>query len=173
MRAPVLALPTSLPATIESLIAKLHWKEIAPESDLTEFGCKVHRCSAKSTKSCTIEEPKTATVHSHGPVYRTLFVAEEMRNFGNAMFVLAQREERRRIEEAERLEDSSGTQKYQRFEDLYEDQESPDLLRLDPAKWMDQDHYAVLGLRNMRWRATDEDIKKACTANSCKYSVFF
>lgn len=30
----------------------------------------------------------------------------------------------------------------------------------DPAKWKEQDHYAVLGLKNKRHRATEEDIRK-------------
>ena len=29
------------------------------------------------------------------------------------------------------------------------------------GEWKDQDHYALLGLENLRWRATQDDIKKA------------
>ncbi|XP_055704550.1 dnaJ homolog subfamily C member 2 [Phlebotomus papatasi] len=37
-----------------------------------------------------------------------------------------------------------------------------DFLRsLDPKEWKDQDHYAVLGLKNLRFNATDDDIKRA------------
>ncbi|VDB87064.1 unnamed protein product [Peniophora sp. CBMAI 1063] len=39
--------------------------------------------------------------------------------------------------------------------------ESPELLLLDPKEWKKQDHYAVLGLSKLRWRATDEQIKIA------------
>lgn len=35
------------------------------------------------------------------------------------------------------------------------------LLSLDPAEWKKQDHYRVLGLTNLRSKATDEDIKQA------------
>ncbi|CAG0918053.1 unnamed protein product [Notodromas monacha] len=35
------------------------------------------------------------------------------------------------------------------------------LRKLDPRKWKDQDHYAVLGLKSLRYRATEEDIRKA------------
>lgn len=35
------------------------------------------------------------------------------------------------------------------------------LRSLNPADWKDQDHYAVLGLRKFRYKATDDDIKKA------------
>ncbi|KAI8805088.1 hypothetical protein BJ742DRAFT_775504 [Cladochytrium replicatum] len=39
--------------------------------------------------------------------------------------------------------------------------ETPALLRSDPLKWKTQDHYAILGLSKKRWRATDEQIKRA------------
>ncbi|KAJ3183644.1 hypothetical protein HDU85_002073 [Gaertneriomyces sp. JEL0708] len=46
--------------------------------------------------------------------------------------------------------------------DLDEDEvESPKLLKSDPLKWKEQDHYAVLGLSAMRYKATEEDIKRA------------
>ncbi|XP_035912076.1 dnaJ homolog subfamily C member 2 [Anopheles stephensi] len=35
------------------------------------------------------------------------------------------------------------------------------LKSLDPKDWKNQDHYAVLGLKKMRFEATDEDIKRA------------
>ena len=38
-----------------------------------------------------------------------------------------------------------------------------DFLRsLDPKKWKDQDHYAVLGIKNLRHKATEDIIKRAC-----------
>ena len=33
---------------------------------------------------------------------------------------------------------------------------------LDPTQWKDQDHYAILGLGKLRYKATQQDIKKAC-----------
>ncbi|KAF8427816.1 DnaJ domain-containing protein [Tirmania nivea] len=39
--------------------------------------------------------------------------------------------------------------------------EDPMMLSRDPKDWKNQDHYAVLGLSKYRWRATDEQIKKA------------
>ncbi|EGF84287.1 hypothetical protein BATDEDRAFT_34216 [Batrachochytrium dendrobatidis JAM81] len=39
--------------------------------------------------------------------------------------------------------------------------ESAKLLRSDPSKWKDQDHYAILGLSKVRYMANDEDIKRA------------
>uniref|UniRef100_A0A2P2HZQ3 DnaJ homolog subfamily C member 2-like n=1 Tax=Hirondellea gigas TaxID=1518452 RepID=A0A2P2HZQ3_9CRUS len=35
------------------------------------------------------------------------------------------------------------------------------LRSLDPSKWKDQDHYRVLGLHKYRFKATDEDMKRA------------
>ncbi|KAK8753069.1 hypothetical protein OTU49_002349 [Cherax quadricarinatus] len=35
------------------------------------------------------------------------------------------------------------------------------LRSLNPADWKDQDHYAVLGLKKYRYKASDEDIKRA------------
>ncbi|GAA5947968.1 hypothetical protein JCM3765_007049 [Sporobolomyces pararoseus] len=45
--------------------------------------------------------------------------------------------------------------------DLGGEQESRDVLEQDPRKWKEQDHYAVLGLQHLRYKATDEQIKKA------------
>ena len=48
---------------------------------------------------------------------------------------------------------------------------------LDPTQWKEQDHYAILGLSKQRYRATAEDIKKACecrvTASGRAASVGF
>ncbi|CAL8121029.1 unnamed protein product [Orchesella dallaii] len=35
------------------------------------------------------------------------------------------------------------------------------LRNLDPVKWKDQDHYRVIGLKHLRHKATEDDIKKA------------
>lgn len=42
-----------------------------------------------------------------------------------------------------------------------EEEEADDLLLLDPKEWKKQDHYAVLGLSQLRYKATDEQIKIA------------
>lgn len=39
--------------------------------------------------------------------------------------------------------------------------ETEELLSLDPKEWKKQDHYAVLGLSHLRYKATDEQIKIA------------
>ncbi|GAA5960037.1 hypothetical protein JCM10213_008229 [Rhodosporidiobolus nylandii] len=45
--------------------------------------------------------------------------------------------------------------------DLGNEEEDRSLLELDPKKWKGQDHYAVLGLQHLRYKATQEQIKKA------------
>jgi len=43
-----------------------------------------------------------------------------------------------------------------------EDEEDLDYLySLDPKEWKNQDHYAVLGLKNVRYKASEDDIKRA------------
>ncbi|GAA95576.1 uncharacterized protein L969DRAFT_44900 [Mixia osmundae IAM 14324] len=46
-------------------------------------------------------------------------------------------------------------------DDVPEEEESNALLALDPKEWKKQDHYAVLGLSSLRYKATPEQIKKA------------
>ncbi|KAJ2017105.1 Zuotin, partial [Coemansia sp. S610] len=41
------------------------------------------------------------------------------------------------------------------------DKVTDDLLQLNPAEWRSQDHYKVLGLSELRFRATPAQIKKA------------
>ncbi|XP_071502249.1 dnaJ homolog subfamily C member 2-like [Diadema antillarum] len=44
---------------------------------------------------------------------------------------------------------------------LDEDEDDAMLLTLDPKEWKNQDHYAVLGLSKLRYKATQHEIKKA------------
>ncbi|KAK4700484.1 hypothetical protein P7C70_g5763, partial [Phenoliferia sp. Uapishka_3] len=44
---------------------------------------------------------------------------------------------------------------------LGDEEEDKELLKSDPKLWKHQDHYAVLGLSDLRYKATDEQIKKA------------
>ncbi len=50
-------------------------------------------------------------------------------------------------------------------EDEEEIEETPEYLKyletLDPKEWKDQDHYKVLGLEVLRYKATAHQIKKA------------
>ncbi|KAJ1792811.1 Zuotin [Coemansia sp. RSA 1807] len=47
------------------------------------------------------------------------------------------------------------------LDDDEEEEEDADLLSLDPKEWKQQDHYQVLGLSKLRYRATLEDIIKS------------
>jgi len=57
----------------------------------------------------------------------------------------------------------SGSQSDEEIESsTTEIEDDVDYLRsLDPKEWKDQDHYNVLGLKKLRFNATDEDIKRA------------
>ncbi|KAL1925281.1 uncharacterized protein VTP21DRAFT_164 [Calcarisporiella thermophila] len=45
--------------------------------------------------------------------------------------------------------------------DIEEEEETPELLELDPKEWKEQDHYAVLGISKLRYKATPNQIKTA------------
>eukprot|EP00158_Paraphelidium_tribonemae_P004780 Partr_v1_DN26961_c2_g1_i1_m6746 putative Transcription factor len=81
-------------------------------------------------------------------------------HFGNAAMVLQAKNEQK-MATMQLAEEEVDNAPGQTFDDLYEDKESYDLLYLDPLKWRQQDHYGVLGLGKMRFRATEEEIKKA------------
>ncbi|KAJ2821757.1 hypothetical protein FBU31_004804, partial [Coemansia sp. 'formosensis'] len=55
-----------------------------------------------------------------------------------------------------RLDDDSSTTEMLTLNEVTED-----LLQLDPTEWKNQDHYRVLGLSELRFRATPAQIKKA------------
>lgn len=43
------------------------------------------------------------------------------------------------------------------------------LTSLEPTKWKDQDHYLVLGLQHLRYKATDDDIRRAHRRKALKH----
>ena len=47
------------------------------------------------------------------------------------------------------------------FPGLGEEEESKETLSSDPKEWKKQDHYAVLGLGHLRYKASDDHIKVA------------
>lgn len=47
------------------------------------------------------------------------------------------------------------------YADLGDEPESRELLESDPKQWKDQDHYEVLGLSALRYKATPDQIKRA------------
>lgn len=46
-------------------------------------------------------------------------------------------------------------------EDLGDEEQSAELLAHDPREWKEADLYAVLGLSHLRWRATEDQIRRA------------
>ncbi|PZC76219.1 hypothetical protein B5X24_HaOG204899 [Helicoverpa armigera] len=49
----------------------------------------------------------------------------------------------------------------EKAEEVIFDDDVEYLRSLDPKDWKMQDHYAVLGMKNLRYKATDDDIKRA------------
>ncbi|CAB3219712.1 unnamed protein product [Arctia plantaginis] len=52
-------------------------------------------------------------------------------------------------------------QSNEKTEEVIFDDDVEYLRSLDPKDWKMQDHYAVLGIKNLRYKATDDDIKRA------------
>lgn len=60
------------------------------------------------------------------------------------------------------LESGSSTEEVGDRDSASGDEEEVNLYLLDPTQWKGQDHYAILGLAKLRYKATTQDIKKAC-----------
>jgi len=67
----------------------------------------------------------------------------------------------RTVSEQERFEEANAAATNEEEELSDDEEESTELLRLDPKDWKNQDHYAVLGLSKLRYRTTEDDLKKA------------
>lgn len=52
------------------------------------------------------------------------------------------------------------------FDGLGEEEEDRDVLASDPKEWKKQDHYAILGLGHLRFKATDDHIRVARASQS-------
>eukprot|EP00127_Corallochytrium_limacisporum_P007372 Clim_evm9s249 gene=Clim_evmTU9s249 len=46
-------------------------------------------------------------------------------------------------------------------EDIFDEEEDVKMYKLDPAEWKKHDLYKIIGLSKLRWRATQDDIKRA------------
>ncbi|PAV17822.1 hypothetical protein PNOK_0630800 [Pyrrhoderma noxium] len=64
----------------------------------------------------------------------------------------AERRQRQQSEEADSIGDDLG---------VGDEEETEELLSLNPKEWKQQDHYAVLGLSHLRYKATQDQIKIA------------
>jgi hypothetical protein len=52
-------------------------------------------------------------------------------------------------------------------EGVYEDTFDTEwMASLDPLAWKEQDHYLILGLSKLRWNASEDEIRRACTCSS-------
>ncbi|KAG6336394.1 hypothetical protein ID866_2688 [Astraeus odoratus] len=67
------------------------------------------------------------------------------------------------VEEEQKRQDALNAEGLNGEDDLGvgDEEESPELLLLDPKEWKKQDHYQVLGLSHLRYKATQEQIKIA------------
>ncbi|QIW94570.1 hypothetical protein AMS68_000088 [Peltaster fructicola] len=69
---------------------------------------------------------------------------------------------KRTFSEDERIQAASQVKKTEVEEkDDFDEDEDPMLLQREAKDWKSQDHYAVLGLSKYRWRATEDEIKRA------------
>nr|XP_002739518.2 PREDICTED: dnaJ homolog subfamily C member 2-like [Saccoglossus kowalevskii] len=73
---------------------------------------------------------------------------------------ISRRHHRRTLSHTEDYNSSSSSD-YSDDDIITEDEDETFLLTLDPKEWKKQDHYRVLGLGHLRYKATDQQIKKA------------
>lgn len=99
---------------------------------------------------------KAASLYAAGPGY----IAHARRVLKNSTFAEDDEHveaERKRLQELAAA-NGEGADEYA---DLGDEPESKDLLELDPKQWKEQDHYEVLGLSALRYKATPDQIKRA------------
>ncbi|KAK3817348.1 MAG: DnaJ domain-containing protein [Benniella sp.] len=97
----------------------------------------------------------TPTKASIQPVGRH-FLAHARRHIHSRTFS----EDEKVLEEAEAAAKAAGNGE-QDDADLGDEPEDPSMLRRDPKEWKDQDQYAVLGLSHLRYKATEDQIRRA------------
>lgn len=103
----------------------------------------------------TLSPPSTRTAYPAGPSY----LASARRQLLQRTFAEDDAAVQAHLEalRAQQASDAGETL----FPGLGEEEESAALLQNDPKEWKKQDHYAVLGLGGLRYKATDEHIKVA------------
>ncbi|KAG0225147.1 DnaJ domain-containing protein [Mortierella sp. GBAus27b] len=99
-----------------------------------------------------ITAPTKATIQ---PVGRH-FLAHARRHIHSRTFS----EDEKVLQEAEAAA-KGATDAEQDDSDLGDEKEDPAMLRRDPKDWKDQDQYAVLGLSHLRYKATEDQIRRA------------
>ncbi|KAI9098043.1 hypothetical protein DFS34DRAFT_714420 [Phlyctochytrium arcticum] len=104
------------------------------------------------------DKNKDSVVHSgFAPLYKAPIEA------AGKQFVSVVRRHRfkRSLEEDEKIEQALEEAQAEDVSMEEDEPESARLLKSDPLKWKEQDHYAVLGLSKLRYKANDDDIKRA------------
>lgn len=107
--------------------------------------------SAKTAASVSLSAPTEATLFPAGPSY----ISHARRQLRQLDFDADDQAEEARL---------SALSKFVQPEDdveLPDEEESKDLLNRDPKDWKTQDHYAVLGLSSLRYKASFDQIKAA------------
>ncbi|KAJ1962300.1 hypothetical protein GGI12_002726 [Dipsacomyces acuminosporus] len=100
-----------------------------------------------------ISEPSTARLHPVGTCYAS-YLRRRQNNISEAddyvMHILPQELERAKLSQTSAADDN-----------LVLDKVDSELMYLDPARWKEQDHYLVLGLSSLRYKAAPAQIKRA------------
>ncbi|KDN53524.1 DnaJ-domain-containing protein [Tilletiaria anomala UBC 951] len=99
-----------------------------------------------------ISKPTTSTLFAAGPSY----LGHVRRQLNQLSFEQDDDAEKKRLE-AELQANGADEENV----DLPDEEEDEDLLARDPKEWKSQDHYAVLGLSSLRYKASPEQIKLA------------
>lgn len=101
----------------------------------------------------TLSAPSTHTLQPVGPA----FLAHKRRQLNNLSFA----EDDKIIGDKLAAEAAATSANGDDDAGVGDEEESAELLARDPKEWKTQDHYAVLGLSALRWKATQEQIKIA------------
>ncbi|GAA5925684.1 zuotin [Sporobolomyces koalae] len=119
-----------------------------------DFALPVKTAAYKPASFAPLSAPSTSgAVYPAGPAFH----AHARRILNQRTFAEDDRLERE-------LAAQNGTQVVEEDDqdaELGGEQEERHILEQDPRKWKEQDHYAVLGLQHLRYKANDEQIKKA------------
>ena len=104
---------------------------------------------------CHPAETKAASLYAAGPAY----IAHARRIAKNSTFA---EDDEHLAAERKRLADlAAANGAVDEYADLPDEPEDKEMLELDPKLWKQQDHYAVLGIAGLRYKATQDQIKRA------------
>ncbi|PWN30256.1 DnaJ-domain-containing protein [Jaminaea rosea] len=109
--------------------------------------------SFKPSAPASISKLGQETILPAGPSY----VAHTRRQLRQLDFAADDAQEQARLDELNKLNGADD----ELDNDIGDEPESADLLNRDPKQWKGQDHYAVLGLSGLRYKATPNQIKIA------------